>query len=230
MPFTAGTLNIGQGLAEGILSGANSLDHAISYVRDMYANSKAATGAMQALAKTNDANGNPIISPSMMDTFNTLSPQAQSAFAGIMSQRAAGLWSAQNQQLLQRSQGQVEQQTHTANTASDYGIARQYGVVPGRSMDQMPAGYGNQQAPQSGVQPGSNLVQPGAPQQPQQPQQAQGALPSHVPLGPQVRTKTMNGQNYAVQHQDPNNPNSPITHVFDPGSGKWVPVPVSGGQ
>jgi hypothetical protein len=118
MPFTAPVLNIGQGLADGILSGANALSSSIDYVRDQYKNQKAAQGAMTALSNMKDADGNPMISPQMLDVFNKMSPQGQVAAAGMLSQKAQNTWDAQNKiaiaQAGAQSEGSQQRQTNAA--------------------------------------------------------------------------------------------------------------------
>lgn len=118
MPFTAPVLNIGQGLADGIMSGANALSSAIDYVRDQYKSSKSAQGAMTALSNMKDGNGSPMVSPQMLDMFNKMTPQQQVGAAGVFSGRAQNLWDSQNKisvaQASSTAQGTQERQTNAA--------------------------------------------------------------------------------------------------------------------
>jgi hypothetical protein len=225
MSFTAPVLPIGEGLASGIMSGSDSLNKAIGYVSEQYKNAKAAQGLMATLATQKDASGNPMIPQNVMDMFNKQNPQAQTAIAGLLSNKAVGQWNAQNQQLLQQSQGNVETGVHEANTKADYSIAAQHGVVPNRKPDELPAGIGRNGNGNGGsnLVPAPNSQNTGPATNTPTASSAPG-LPSHIPMAPQVPVRTLNGQNYAVQHADPNDPNSPITHIFDSGSGKWVAV------
>jgi hypothetical protein len=134
MPFTAPVLNIGQGLANGILSGADSLSKAIDYVRDQYTSAKAAQGAMKALSSMQGPDGSPMVPQSVMDQFNKSTPQGQSAIAGIFSHRAAGMWDMQNNIQLggarAQQEGAQQRQTNAAQVQNTVAAFRGTKMLP----------------------------------------------------------------------------------------------------
>lgn len=168
MPFTAPVLNIGQGLANGILSGADSLSHAIDYVRDQYTQAKAAQGAMKALSSMQGPDGNPMVPQAVMDQFNKSTPQGQAAIAGIFSHRAANMWETQNNIQLAGANAQMQgAQQRQTNAAQVQNVISQF--------------RGTKMLPTDGEQ-GSQEATPATPvQQPQ------------APAGKQYQVKTAKG-------------------------------------
>lgn len=154
MPFTAPVLNIGQGLADGIMTGTDTLNKAISYVGDQYAKSKAAEGVAQWMATQKASNGQPMMTKDELNDFMGKSGSAKLGIIGLKSAMMLHGAETNNQMALQQSGGRVQVSTSQQEAENAIITAKKYGLIPpGQpAPDARPA-------PQI-AQPGGQVTQP----------------------------------------------------------------------
>ena len=238
MPFTAPVLDIGSGLANGIMTGADSLNKAIQYVGDQYVNSKAAEGTAQYLAKSGAMSRdelNEFMGKSLGAKQQILGMKMAQFMHGVDLNNQMALQNNQSSNVIgqQQNQGQVNVQTNRADMQNQLDFYKKYGYMPGRSPDQMPAPPAN---PNAGQVPGDNTsgthsgtqgqvvgdVNPdGSPRNIAAPTPSAPATPS-VPMQPDLPVKMIPG--VGPVQVVPGSGGKGFSGYINPKTGQFVPM------